>query len=134
MEGQGTFVNSGNDSEFVVTVRGRHYRWLWLLLLLLLPLLLLLRFNKDVAFVTNDNKNEKTVGNVNLDFYYVDYAFIKTNPFRFFAKDTIKLNGQTAQNGKLTFTNVTYTLFSVRVAPSKAPVISFTPVLPSMPA
>ena len=113
MEGQGTFVNRGNDSEFVVTVRGRHYRWLWLLLLLLLPLLLLLRFDKDVAFVTNDNKNEKPVGNVNLDFYYVDYSFIKTNPFRFFATDTIKLNGQTAQDGKLTFTNVTYTLFSV---------------------
>ena len=113
MEGQGTFVNSGNDSEFVVTVRGRHYRWLWLLLLLLLPLLLLLRFDKDVAFETLDSKDNKAVGNVNLDFYYVDYALIKTNPFRFFATDTIKLNGQTTQDGKLTFTNVTYTLFSV---------------------
>ena len=95
MEGQGTFVNSGNDSEFVVTVKGRHYRWLWLLLLLLLPLLLLLRFDKDVAFETLDSKDDKAVGNVNLDFYYVDYALIKTNPFRFFATDTIKLNGQT---------------------------------------
>ena len=113
MEGQGTFVNTGNESEFVVTVRGRHYRWLWLLLLLLLPLLLLLRFDKDVAFETVDSKDNKAVGNVNLDFYYVDYAFIKTNPIRFFATDTIKLNGQTSQDGKLTFTNVTYTLFSV---------------------
>ncbi|MBO7462410.1 MAG: hypothetical protein J6T96_07420 [Bacteroidales bacterium] len=113
MEGQGTFVNSGNDSEFVVTVRGRHYRWLWLLLLLLLPLLLLLRFEKDVAFETLDSQTEKAVGNVNLDFYYVDYALIKTNPFRFFSKDTIKLNGTSEQNGKLKFTNVSYTLFSV---------------------
>nr|MCR5455916.1 hypothetical protein [Bacteroidales bacterium] len=113
MEGQGTFVNSGSESEFVVTVRGRHYRWLWLLLLLLLPLLLLLRFDKDITFQTDDNKDGKAIGNVNLDFCYVDYSFIKTNPFRFFATDTINLNGQTQQDGKLTFTNVTYTLFSV---------------------
>lgn len=113
MEGQGTFVNSGNDSEFVVKVKGRHYRWLWLFLLLLLPLLLLLRFDKDVAFGTFDSKNGKAIGNVNLNFNYVDYSLIKTNPFRFFVADTIKLNGQTEQNGSLTFKNVSYTLFSV---------------------
>jgi len=112
MEGQGTFVNNGDNMEFVVRVKGHNYRWLWLLLLLL-PLLLLLSFSKDVTFEASDNKSNEKLKDVNIGFDYVDYALIKTNPLRFFVADTVKLTGKTDTDGKLTFTNVKYTLYSV---------------------
>ncbi|MCQ2251999.1 MAG: hypothetical protein MJZ61_00970 [Bacteroidales bacterium] len=112
MQGENVFINRENDVEYVVKVKGRKYRWLWLLLLLLLPLLLLLRFHKNVLVSTCDSDKNQSVANVNVDFSYVDYALIKTNPFRLFATDTIKTSGVTGQDGKYTFTDVTYTLYA----------------------
>ncbi|MBQ9213312.1 MAG: hypothetical protein IJ150_05165 [Bacteroidales bacterium] len=108
-----TFINSENEAEYVVKVKSKNYWWLLLLLLLFLPLLLLIRFNKDVAFVTTNVDNNETLQNVNVKFQYIDYSFIKLNPFRFFVSDTIKLDGQTNNEGKLVFTKVNYSLFSV---------------------
>ena len=76
-----TFINSEKEAEYIVKVKSRNYKWLWLLLLLLLPLLLLLRFSKDVVFVTSDADSKSTLQNVNVDFKYVDYSFLKLNPF-----------------------------------------------------
>lgn len=108
-----TFINSEDEAEYIVRVKSKNYWWLLLFLLLLLPLLLLLRFDKDIAFVTSDTDSKQTLQNVNVDFKYIDYSFIKTNPFGFFVSDTIKLDGQTDQNGKLVFTKVNYSLYSI---------------------
>jgi len=108
-----TFINSENEAEYIVKVKSKNYKWLWLLLLLLLPLLLLLRFSKEIVFVTSDNDTKSILQNVNVDFKYVDYSFIKLKPFGFFVTDTVKLDGQTDENGKLVFTKVNYSLYSV---------------------
>ena len=63
--------------------------------------------------MTQDAKDGAALSDVNLDFYYVDYSLLKTNPTSFFVADTVKLNGKTLQDGKLTFTNVKYSLYSV---------------------
>lgn len=108
-----TFVTGDSDPEYVVRVRKPSYRWLWISLILLLPLLLLLRFGKDVAIIAYDNQSENNLPGVEVKFTYVDYALIKTNPVRFFASDTINLATETNGEGEATFTNVTYTLFSI---------------------
>ena len=108
-----TFINSEKEAEYIVKVKSRNYKWLWLLLLLLLPLLLLLRFSKNVVFVASDADSKSALQNVNVDFKYVDYSFFKLNPFGFFVADTVKLDGQTDENGKLVFTKVNYSLYSV---------------------
>lgn len=108
-----TYVNSGDETEYIVRVKSRSYWWLLLLLLLLLPLLLLLRFNKNVAMVAVDKNTNKNLSDVNVDFKYVDFSFIKTNPFGFFVSDTIKISGKTDENGSVLFTNVNYSLYSV---------------------
>lgn len=113
MQGEKTFIHSDDDMEYVVQIKGRSYWWLWLLLLLLLPLLLLLSFSKDVSIVSFDKKTDKNISDVNIGFKYVDYALIRTNPLRFFVSDTVSLSGTTSQDGKITFTDVKYTLFSV---------------------
>ncbi|MBQ3656501.1 MAG: hypothetical protein II956_06610 [Bacteroidales bacterium] len=108
-----TFINSENEAEYIVKVKSRNYKWLWLLLLLLLPLLLLLRFSKDVAFVASDLDSKNVLQDVNVDFKYVDHSFIKLNPFGFLVSDTVKLDGKTDKDGKLVFTKVNYSLYSV---------------------
>lgn len=108
-----TFVNSENEAEYIVRVKSKNYWWLLILLLLLLPLLLLLRFNKNVEFHAEDIATKQNLGNVNVDFQYVDHTFIRFSPFGFFVSDTVKLNGATNENGKLLFTDVNYSLFSV---------------------
>ena len=108
-----TYINKEDEAEYIVRVKSRNYWWLLLFLLLLLPALLLLRFDKDVQFTTIEQVSKEKIKDVNVDFQYVDFSFIKTKPFRFFAADTIKLTGVSNENGEVVFTNVNYSLFSV---------------------
>jgi len=119
-----TYINKEDEAEYIVRVKSRNYWWLLLFLLLLLPALLLLRFDKDVQFTTIEQVSKEKIKDVNVDFQYVDFSFIKTKPFRFFAADTIKLIGVSNENGEVVFTNVNYSLFSVIFHSSEPAIIT----------
>lgn len=105
------------DMEVKVRVEKTPYRWLWLTLLVAFFLLLLLRFSKDVSVVAYIDGSKNDYEPVNVEFTFVDYALIKTNPLRFFVSDEIFLSKNLDSNGTCTFTDVKYTLYSVLFHP-----------------
>lgn len=104
-----TFTFDNNQLEYVIKLKKR--RWLWLLLLLL-PLLLLIQCEKDVTIETLESSTKNPIPNTEVNLSYTKYALFDFDTKKFFTADKKKYQDITGTDGRVTFSELSYTWYS----------------------